>query len=251
MALDSLKQLNVPYEVNLVLNQCTDNTKREAQQRLDGYTIKIHDYPFQLGKTGLENQCTPVTSVHSTIWMLNWILMKGNYEYTFRWDSDFIMTSALAQDIEKFVTDKGSIANISAIFSDTGKANTEPYLWSNELIPRYTRYSLWHLTRFAHVPDKAVTLNGKIIHDSPLTSKKEYWETKPWWKNEDRVETQDLVKKSQEKYEQLRKQIGGDCTTKGRASCPESEELARRVQKIVGADTDEIPALQEYASCIR
>jgi len=93
-------------------------------------------------------------------------------------------------------------------------------------------------------------LAGKIIHDSPLKTKKSYWDTDPWWENEEKAEMQKLCKKSKEEYEQLKKQIG-DCTTKGRASCPNSEELAKRVQKIVGADTDEIPALKEYASRIR
>ncbi len=250
LALDSLKQLNVPYEVNLVLNQCTDETEHEASIRAkNGQSINTFHYPFQLGKTGLENQCTPVTSVHSTIWLLNWMLMKGNYEYTFRWDSDFIMTSALAKDVEKAIADQESMINISAIFSDTVKSNTEPYLWANKLIPRYTRYSLWHLTRFANTPKQSVTLKGKIIHDSPLKMKKDYWETEPWWNKEDREETSELTKKSKEKYEQFKKRIG-DCTTIGRASCPDSEELARRVQKVVGVDTDEIPALKEYASRI-
>lgn len=249
LALDSLKQLNVPCEVNLVLNQCTDDTEYEASIRSkNGQTINVFHYPFQLGKTGLENQCTPVTSVHSTIWLLNWVLMKGNYEYTFRWDSDFIMTSALAKDIEKAIADHEKMINISAIFSDTVKENTEPYLWSNELIPRYIRYSLWHLARFAFAPEKSITLHGKIIHDSPLKVKKEYWETEPWW-NQKMDETVELKEKAKKKYEQLKSQIG-DCTTDGRASCPDSEELAKRVQKIVGIDTDEIPALKEYASCI-
>lgn len=247
LALDSLKQLNVPYEINLVLNQCTDKTEYEAAIRSkNGQNINIYSYPFQLGKTGLENQCTPVTSVHSTIWLLNWILMKGNYEYTFRWDADFIMTSALAKDIEKAIDDKKQIMNISATFSDTGKANTEPYLWSNKLLPRYIRYSLWHLTRFAKKSSNIETLDGKIIHDSPLKNKKDYWETKPWWDQKEH----ETAEKSKEKYEQLLKQIG-DCTTIGRASCPDSEELAKRVQKITGADTDEIPALKEYASHVR
>lgn len=255
LAIDSLKQLNVPYEINLVFNQCTDNTEYEVNShwkngRLD-QTINFYHYPFQLGKTGLENQCTPVTSVHSTIWLLNWIMMKGNYEYTFRWDSDFIMTSALARDVEKAVADNEKIVNISAIFSDTGKANTEPYFWSNYLVPRYTRYSVWHLTQFAITPTKAVTLDGKIIHDSPLKMKKDYWKTEPWWEKEEREETQELRKKANEKYELLKKQIGKDCTIGARASCPDSEDLARRIQKIVGADSDEIPALKEYASRIR
>ncbi len=252
LALDSLKQLNVPYEVNLVLNQCTDETEYEASIRAkNGQCINIHHYPFQLGKTGLENLCTPVTSVHSTIWLLNWILMKGHYEYTFRWDSDFIMTSALAQDVETAINEKQDLANIGAIFSDTCKANTEPYLWRNDLYPRYIRYSLWHLTHFAKNIIKSITLDGKIIHDSPLKIKKNYWGTEPWWEKEEREEIQDLAKKSKEKYALLKKQIGGDCTTSARASCPDSEELARRIQKIVGADTDEIPALKEYASSIR
>ncbi|KKK94467.1 hypothetical protein LCGC14_2682570, partial [marine sediment metagenome] len=214
LALDSLKQLNIPYEVNLVLNQCTDKTEYEATLRLkNGQAINIYQYPFQLGKTGLENQCTPVTSIHSTIWLLNWMLMKGNYEYTFRWDSDFVMTSALSRDVEKAIADKEKIANIAAIFSDTCKTNTEPYLWSNELYPRYTRYSLWHLTRFAIAPAKSVTLAGKIIHDSPLKMKKDYWTMEPWWEREEREGTQKLREKAKKKYEQLKKQIGGDCTT--------------------------------------
>lgn len=253
LALDSLKQLKIPYEVNLVLNQCDDGTEHEANfRRVNKQNINIYRYPFQLGKTGLENACTPVTSVHSTIWMLNWILMRGTYEYTFRWDSDFIMTGALAKELEEFLgQNRYNLANISAVFSDTDKSNTEPYLWSNNLVPRYARYSLWHIARFGDNVVNATTLQGKIIHDSPLKETKEYWTAEPWWEVDTREETQKLRSSAKEKYERLKKLIGNDCTTHGRASCPESEELARRLQKAIGIDTEEIPALKEYALSLR
>lgn len=251
LALDSLRQLKIPYEVNVVLNQCEDETEQEVNTREDGgQNINIYHYPFQLGKTGLENVCTPVTSVHSTIWLLNWILMKGEFEYTFRWDADFIMTGALADELEDFLKGDNHLANISAIFSDTGKANTEPYLWSNSMIPRYARYSLWHITRFGDNVHSTTTLQGKIIHDSPLKEIKSYWNTRPWWEL-DSEEHKELKNSAKEKYENLKKVIGDDCTTSGRASCPKSEELARRLQKAIGVDTEEIPALKEYALCLR
>jgi glycosyltransferase involved in cell wall biosynthesis len=242
LALDSLNKLEIPYEVNVVLNQCTDDTEKEVQQRLNGgQNINIFQYPFQLGKTGLENQCTPVTSVHSTIWLLNWMLMKGNYTYTFRWDADFIMTAQLAEEVQKNVAENTfDIYNIPAIFSDSGKPNVEPYLWSNNNIPRYARYSVWHIARFAKSQLTCTTLKGTIVHDSPLSTSKSYWETSPWWENQDNKEVE-------EKYEKLKSLLGDDCSTIARASCPSSEELARKIQGITGADTEEIPLLRRYA----
>ncbi len=253
MALDSLSQLAIPYEINLVLNNCEDNTEVIAQDRLGkDYPIRLFNYPFQLGKTGIENQCTPVTSVHSTIWLLNWMLFQSRYEYTFRWDADFIMTSALVKEIEEKVIQgsKADIYNVSALFSDSGKANKEPYLWSNSLQPRYCRYSLWHLTKFGVQSPRVASLKGSIIHDSPLSEVKSYWKTDPWWKSENREETKDIVNSCKEKYEKLLK-IVGDTNTRGRASCPESEELATKIQRALGgADVEEIPLLKEHTSNI-
>ena len=251
MALDSLQQIKIPYEVNVVLNECHDATE-EIVRNMSEQNIHIYQYPFQLGKTGLENHCTPVVSVHSTIWLLNWALLKGSFSYTFRWDADFIMTASLAKELnDAFDNNFADIVNINAIFSDTGKRNTEPYLWSNELIPRYLRYSLWHLTRFGKKAQKITTLQNSIIHDSPLTCHKPYWESQPWWEMDQRKETEDLKKKCKLKYEELREKIGKDCTVKGRASCPETEELAKRIRNILGIDIDEIPALKTYASHLR
>lgn len=253
MALDSLAQLAIPYEINLVLNNCEDDTEKIAKDRIDkGYPIKLYHYPFQLGKTGVENQCTPVNSVHSTIWLLNWMLFKANYEYTFRWDADFIMTSALVKDIENKVIHEAQadIYNISALFSDSGKANKEPYLWSNSLRPRYCRYSLWHLTKFGVQNPRVASLKGAIIHDSPLSEVKSYWQTEPWWELESREETKDMVNSCKEKYEKFLKIIG-DTSTRGRASCPESEELAKKIQQAFGGtDVEEIPLLKEHTSNI-
>jgi len=253
MALDSLSQLTIPYEINLVLNNCEDKTRDIVQDRIDkGYPINLYDYPFQLGKTGIENQCTPVNSVHSTIWLLNWMLLKANYEYTFRWDSDFMMTSALAEEIEeKVIQDsEADIFNISAIFSDSGKANKEPYLWSNSLKPRYCRYSLWHLTKFGVQGPRISSLDGAIIHDSPLSHVKSYWDTDPWWESEHREETEEMIQMCKEKYAKLI-EVAGDSSPRGRASCPESEELAKKIQKALGGvDVEEIIPLKEHTLMI-
>lgn len=253
MALDTLAQLKTPYEINLVLNQCEDKTEEIVKQHIkNGQNINLFYYPFQLGKTGLENVCTPVTSVHSTIWLLNWMLMKGNYEFTFRWDADFVMTPSLARNVEKAVdTPKADIYNIGALFSDSGISNREPYLWSNHLIPRYCRYCLWHLTKFGRTDPRISSIKASIIHDSPLSQLKSYWNAPPWWETENRDETSEMRTKIKEQYANLLEGIGKDCTTQGRASCPDSEELARRVQGILGgADIDEIPALKKHTSNI-
>jgi len=239
MALDSLNQLKMPYEVNVILNQCTDNTKREVENRAKEF-IHIYEYPFQLGKTGVENMCTPVTSVHSTIWLLNWAMMKGSLSYTMRWDADFIMTSCLAKELDDLVMNKSyDIANISAIFADTGQANTEPYLWSNRLVPRYIRYSLWHLAKFAKDVGRITTLKGKIIHDSPLSKLKKYWNAQPWWVLEKN-------KEAKNRFEEISSQLKTK-NLHARASCPKSDRLAKEIHDIMGIKTSEIPQLEKYA----
>ena len=237
LALDSLNKIKIPYEVNIILNQCTDNTEREVNIRCQkNRNINVFYYPFQLGKTGLENICTPVTSVHSTIWLLNWAMMLGKYQYTFRWDADFIMTSTLSDELESLF--KYDIINVPVTFADIGlgKENAEPYLWSNSLIPRYCRFSLWHLTRFIKNTEKIGTAKSKIIHDSSLNGKKEYWQTQPWW---------EIEGKKNDKYEELKRYIY-PLDVHARANCPESELLARKIQSIIGIEDSEIEELKKY-----
>lgn len=246
MALESLKQLTIPYEVNVVLNSCTDDTETEVKHKMkSGQNINLFYYPFQLGKTGLENQCTPANSVHSTVWLLNWMLLKGKYEFTFRWDADFIMTSTLAKELEQ-IKNNIAVYNISAIFPNNGHKNTEPYLWSNYLYPRYARYSLWHMAYFQLPSPKVYNLQGTIIHDSPLTQIKDYWNKPPWWDSEDRPETEEMVKKSREKYLKLTSLVP-ECTTRGRASCPETEKLVAALYQQTGKiEIEEIVDLKDF-----
>ena len=247
MAIDSLRQLKIPYEINVVLNQCEDDTQNIVKDKMElDDRINLFNYPFKLGKTGLENQCTPVGSVHSTVWLLNWIMMKGKYQFTFRWDADFIMTSQLSKELSEKL-DGGDVFNIPATFSDTNKPNIEPYLWSNALMPRYVRYSLWHLAKFGVSQKRTMSLKSKIIHDSPLDIVKDYWKSDPWWENETRDETRDIVQKIKKRYAELKQEIG-DCDTMARASCPKADELFRRIQKIIGTDIDEIEPLRLYTS---
>ncbi len=213
------------------------------------HNINLYDYPFQLGKTGIENQFTPVKSVHSTIWLLNWILMKGSYQYTFRWDADFIMSSQLARELKFTINDdQYNIYNIGAIFLDDGKVNIEPYFWDNDLRPRYVRYSLWHLAKFGKKYKKPGNLQGRIVHDSSLNEFKSYWDTPPWWENQSKSDIPEMAKMVKKQYIDLKHKLGDEITTRARASCPESEELTKIVQGLIGADVAEIEELECYTN---
>ena len=103
---------------------------------------------------------------------------------------------------------------------------------------------MWHLAKFGK-PEKASHLPGTIIHDSPLSVMKNYWNTSPWWKTENRKETKELIIEIDEKYESFKGLLNGSSTF-ARASCPKSDELALRIHKITGLDTDDIEEVAHF-----
>ncbi len=254
MNLDSLRNLQTPHEINVFLNLCTDRTEEivmKCKQR--GQNINVYQYPHILGKTGIENMCTPVNSVHSTIWYLNWAMMKSCHEYTFRWDADFIMTAVLRKELESiFAKEPDSpLYRIPAIFSATGHSNTEIYLFSNIARPRFYKYMLWHAMNFGdeRVDEKVNfrILKGSIIHDSDLTEVKDYWNHKPWWDVDRRPETKSVREDAMKEYGLAVKIIGPSFSDKARASSKESDIMSKKLARAIGVKQEELSQLANYS----
>jgi len=254
LAMESLSILDFPYEINVVLNQCTDNTEsivKECQN--SGLPINIYYYPFTLGKTGLENMATPVNSVHSTIWLLNWIMTKGKYQYSFRWDADFIMTSSLKYELKNIVESKIDKAfKITTIFSKSGHKNSEFYFFSNNLNPQYMRYCLWHELKFGvrtFWKEPKIhsfwleRLNSSFIHDSDLNEWKEHWNQDPWWEEEN--PTNEICEKIKNQFNKLKEQFP-QFNVLARGACDEANELAKAILKQIKDPTSEILELSAF-----
>lgn len=181
--LESLRQLKIPYEINVCLNSCTDNTKAIClEKKQSGLPIHIFEYNCNLSRAGIENVVTPVTNKHSAVFFANWCLEKGTYNYTFRWDADFIMSSKLAEELSWLPLNKCCTYKICA--ANNEMSNCEPYLFCNSHFPRFDRYMFWESLSHRGISLPLVELNGTIHHKSDLKEHKSYWLREPWWNND-------------------------------------------------------------------
>jgi hypothetical protein len=230
LALDSLRQIKLPHEINVFINQCSDNSLNEVLKRKEaGQNINIYNYKYSQAHAGLQHFVTPANSVHSLVWMMMWTMMQGKYSYTFKWDADFIMTSQLAEEINTYVTRADiDVYGIAAASLDGIKDNVEPYLFSNANYPRYIKVACVDDPKFGadQAELKTCRLQGKIIHDSPISLEKSYWNDPFWWDVERDIVDEATWTDAKHKYETLSKELEqAQITPNSKASAPEAGKL--------------------------
>lgn len=198
-SIESLKQLTCPYEIILVLNNCTDGSedianKLAAENRL----IKLFKYEYQISRPGYENLCTDVESNHSLASYYNWCLSKctGQWtpkwgKWTFKWDGDFIMTEKLADYLNKNL-DKLDKCRIRISATNSTSNNAELYL--TDSLVGYSKYMFWEVPNFDSSMELVLDSGINIIHDSEIHTMKKYWHNEPWFVTENSDEAR-IVRK--------------------------------------------------------
>ncbi|WP_327110651.1 hypothetical protein OHB12_23035 [Nocardia sp. NBC_01730] len=228
-AMDSLSDLRIPYEINVVMNLCTDDTEKRSRIRRDsGRPINLFEYPFQSAKPGLENYCTPVDSIHSSIWYYNWSLSKSKYRYTMKWDSDLVASYEFLRELESKY-DKARTTNFSTLFFDTKIRNHESWLNLNTEGFQYFKWKCYECPR--HWEDDQQDLTATVLHVQSNTADKEWRRTAPWWVDDSNSPAADSTRIAFEKW--LDK--FPDSAEALRASHPESHAIMAR-----------LPLLEEY-----
>ena len=82
-------------EIHVIDNGSRDDTAeivRSVQaSAAGGAKIRLHSYPFTLGRFGPEHDATPEDSVHSLVYFTNWALSRCTRRYACKWDADMVL----------------------------------------------------------------------------------------------------------------------------------------------------------------
>lgn len=82
-------------EIHVIDNASRDDTAeivRHLQRSGDaGAKIRLHTYPFALGRFGPEHDETPADSLHSLVYFTNWALSRCTLRYACKWDADMVL----------------------------------------------------------------------------------------------------------------------------------------------------------------
>ena len=82
-------------EIHVIDNGSRDDTAeivRRLQRSGDaGAKIRLHSYPFPVGRFGPEHDGTPADSLHSLVYFTNWALSRCTLRYACKWDADMVL----------------------------------------------------------------------------------------------------------------------------------------------------------------
>ncbi|MDE2877421.1 glycosyltransferase [Candidatus Palauibacter soopunensis] len=82
-------------EIHVIDNGSRDDT-REIVRSLRrsggaGAKIRLHSYPFALGRFGPDHDGTPADSLHSLVYFTNWALSRCTRRFACKWDADMVL----------------------------------------------------------------------------------------------------------------------------------------------------------------
>ena len=84
-------------EIHVIDNGSRDDTV-EIVRRLqgsvaEGARVRVHSYPFALGRFGPEHAGTPADSLHSLVYFTNWAMSRCRSRSICKWDADMVLVS--------------------------------------------------------------------------------------------------------------------------------------------------------------
>lgn len=220
--IQSLRNIKVPHEIIVLLNQCTDSSAQIIRDELEyNSNIKIHHYDVPLSRAGYENLCTDAKSRHSLTYYWNLGPMLSKYPWMFDWDGDFVMTNPIK---EYLASNAWNQANTPAgvrfhAVDDDGVMHGQEYLFSHHFYA--DKYWFWHLKQTI-IPYQTSDPGLAIFHRSSLSKKKSYWEEDPWFVNDHQDEESALIRSRMEAVTDL---LGPEIVGQARASNQESIAL--------------------------
>ena len=87
--------LPVFEEIHVIDNGSRDDTadivRRVRGSASGGANIRLHSYPFRVGRFGPEHDETPADSLHSLVYFTNWALSRCTRRYACKWDADMVL----------------------------------------------------------------------------------------------------------------------------------------------------------------
>ena len=207
----SLDRLTIPFEVNVLLHRCTDNS-RQIVERLAATrsNVFIYEYDKEVSRAGYETLVTPALHPNSFISYAAYAFSTGHYKWKFRWDADFAASDGLIDFLNTFDidTDQDVCYRIPCLLGESGIMNAELYL--SNCLQGVTKQLFWEVYVFAHNNTEIVLNEECLIESITNENVKPYWLNRtPWFVND-----QELF----DKYQRLVDVIGPEPAGLARAS---------------------------------
>ena len=215
-SLMSLSELKIPYEINIFLHLCTDRSREIAERLKSHLNINIFEYDKEVSRAGYETYITPEEHENSFVVYSRYCFSKSNFDWIFRWDSDFFATPELIDFLNKidFNSNQKIRYKIPCRLGDNGPINGEIYL--SNCFAGVKKYMFWEL--YLHYSDSIeIDLTPVCRIDSVGINKvKEYWKNTPWFFGKDKT--------LQDAYVDLVSKWGEEPVGMARASNPECDK---------------------------
>ena len=196
----SLFALTIPYEINIFLHCCNDNSENIARKlALENTNIKIFIYSNKVSRAGYETLATDSDSEHSLVTYYNYCFKQSTKIWSFKWDADFIASRALIN----FLNSKEWIFNnTNYIITYKSHNNSSSEIYLSCCCYGYSKYLFWEVITY-NKDATNITLDESmyINHVSILADVKSYWYEQPWYLTEESEESK-TVKMRIEKLEQ-------------------------------------------------
>jgi hypothetical protein len=198
----SLFDLTIPYEINIFLHCCTDDSENIARKlALENTNIKIFIYSNKVSRAGYETLATDSDSEHSFVTYFNYCFKQSTKIWSFKWDADFIASPALIN----FLNSKEWIynnTNYKITYKSSNNSSSEIYL--SCCCIGYKKYLFWEVIYY-NKDATTITLDSSIYinHVSILSDVKSYWYEQPWYLTEDSEEAKTVkmrIKKLERDY---------------------------------------------------
>ena len=216
-SLQSLRTLTCEHEIIVVLHLCTDRSASIAtQEATTNPHIKICTYDTEISRAGYQTLATDYRSPHSIMTYYNWCLAKAAKPWTFKWDADFVASSALIAYLNSRDWPLQAATQVMIHAKDETAKNWESYLSCG--LRGYGKYMFWEVPLWAPpVSTISLTEEQHIEHVSTLSIVKSYWKvTKPWFETESSEEAVHV----KERYDRLVADFGPEPEGMARASNP-------------------------------
>lgn len=216
-SLRSLTGLRIPFEINVVLHLCTDNSKEIIKSFKNTLPINVYEYNTEISRAGYETFITPEDHQNSFVEYSKFCFNTANYNWKFRWDADFFATPTLINFLNNLDLNSSEKYKfrIPCRLGDSEILNEEIYL--SNCLTGIKKYMFWEIYLYSS-ESKEINLKDKcFINSISYKDIKEYWfNRKPWFFEKD--------KELEAKYNLLVKRWGPEPTGMARASNPEANK---------------------------
>ena len=221
----SLNGLNVPYEIILILHNCTDYSFNiGVSLQKEGYPITIVVYNYEISKTGFDTIVTPDKHSRSWVKYANYCLSFANCNWVFRWDAEFLASKELIKYLNSLDMELNTpqAHHINCMLGDV--SNKEYYL-SNS-ITHYTKHLFWEVGVYKRETEWIDVDDLICIKSIPVEVIKEYRKNKKWFLES---ETYDSI--IAEKYKALIDLTGEEEISLASASNPLTDRTYNLIKK--------------------